>query len=103
MSEGSVPEGGPGTEDLDDTVGRGQGVRAEGLLKGKDMIFAEGEESKALYNLLIKKKKAVKTRFTVNSETVKVSLAKDKDTLGSHYYTNMLCAKIHLAIEEAIS
>ena len=51
MSEGNVPGGGPSTEDLDDTMGRGQVNRAEGLLKGKDMVLAEGEENKAQYNL----------------------------------------------------
>ena len=74
MSEGSVPEGSPSTEDLDGTVERGQVVRTEVLLKGRDMVFAEGKESKDLYNQLLKKKKAVKTRFTLNSETVKASL-----------------------------
>ena len=40
MAEENVPEGGPNTET--GSVDRGQGTRHEVMLKGSDMVFAEG-------------------------------------------------------------
>ena len=65
MAEENVPEGGPSTET--GSVDRGQGARHEAVLKGSDMVFAEGKEIMALYKELLKKKKAIKTKFTLSS------------------------------------
>ena len=58
MARENVPEGCPGTES--DSVDRGQGTRNEEVLKGSEMVFAEGKGVKALYKELLKKKKAIK-------------------------------------------
>ena len=82
MAEENVLEGGPGTEA--GSVDRGQGARHEAVLKGSDMVFAEGEESKALYKELLKKKKALKPKFSLSSEQRRTSLAEYRENLGSH-------------------
>ena len=103
MSEGSVPEGGPSTEGMTGSVDRGQSTRHGTVLKGNNMVFAKGEETMVLYKELLKKKKAIKTKFTLNSEASKASVAKNRVSLGSHYYSDMIRANIHLAVEDAIS
>ena len=95
MFEG-VPEGAPSTDGM-------TGARQGEVLKGNNMVFAEGEETMVLYKELLKKKKAIKTKFTLNSEASKTSLAENGARLGSHYYSDMIRANIHLAVEDAIS
>ena len=101
MAGENVPEGGPATEP--DGGDRGQGTRREEVLKGSDMVFAEGDEIKALYKELLKKKKAIKSKVTLSSEGRKASLAEYRGSLGSHYYSDMIRASIHSAVEDAIS
>ena len=101
MAGENVPEGGPTTEP--DGGDRGQGVRREEVLKGSDMFFAEGDEVKALYKELLKKKKAIKSKVTLSSEGRKASLAEYRGSLGSHYYSDMIRASIHSAVEDAIT
>ena len=67
MSEG-VPEGTPSTHSITGSVDRGHGARQGEVLKGNNMVFAEGEETMVLYKELLKKKKAIKTKFTLSSE-----------------------------------
>ena len=76
MSEG-VPERPPSREG---TPGPRQGE----VLRGNSMIFAEGEETAVLYKELLKKKKAIKTKFTLSSEEAKAALAENRAKLGSH-------------------
>ena len=101
MSEG-VPEG---TPSMDGTAGgteRSLGARQGEVLKGSSMVFAEGEETTVLYKELLKKKKAIKTKFTLSSEESKAALAENRAKLGSHYYSDMVRARIHVAVKEAI-
>ena len=100
MAGENVPERVPGTEDGAD---RGQGARREEVLRGNDMVFAEGEDTKTLYKDLLKKKKAIKSKVTLSSEARKASLAEYRGSLGSHYYTDMIRASIHSAVEDAIT
>ena len=79
------------------------GARHEVMLKGSDMVFAEGEEVKALYKELLRKKKAIKSKFTLSSKKRKASLTEYRGSLGSHYYSDMIRASIHSAVEDAIS
>ena len=60
MSEG-VPQRPPSREGT-------PGARQGEVLKGSGMVFAEGEETTVLYKELLKKKKAIKTKFTLSSE-----------------------------------
>ena len=94
MSEG-VPDRPPSRE--------GTPVPRPGeVLRGNSMMYAEGEVTAVLYKELLKKKKAIKTKFTLSSEVAKAALAKNRSKLGSHYYSDMVRARIHVAVEEAI-
>ena len=46
--------------------------------------------------------KKEKAWFTAYSEKAKTEIAKDRATLRSEAYTNMIRAKIHVLIEDAI-
>ena len=72
MAEENIPEGGRSTET--GSVDRDQGTRHKVMLKGTHVVFAEGEEVKALYKELLRKKKAIKSKFTLSSEKRKASL-----------------------------
>ena len=72
------------------------------VLRGNSMIYAEGEGTAVLYKELLKKKKAIKTKFTLSSKEAKAALAENRAKLGSHYYSDMVRARIHVAVEEAI-
>ena len=85
------------------SVDRSHGTRKGEVLKGNNMVFAKGEETMVLYKELLNKKKDKQTRFTLSSEATKASLAKNRVRLGSHYYTDMIRANIHVAVEDAIS
>ena len=90
---------------MDGTAGgteRSLGARQGEVLKGSSMLFAEGEEITVLYKKLLKKKKAIKTKFTLSSEEAKAALAENRAKLGSHYYSDMVRARIHVAVKEAI-
>ena len=89
-------------EGMTGSVDRGQGTRHGTVLKGNDMVFAKGKETMVLYKELLKKKKAIKTKFTLSSEESKAALAENRAKLGSHYYSDMVRARIHMAVEEAI-
>ena len=102
MSVG-FPEGNSSTDGMMDSVDRSYGTRQREVLKGNNMVFAEGEETMVLYKELLKKKKAIKTKFTLSSEATKASLTKNRVRLGSHYYSDMIPANIHLAVKDAIS
>ena len=88
---------------MTDSVDRSHGTRQGEVLKGNNMVFAEGEETMVLYKELLKKKKAMKTKFTLSSEASKASLAENRAILGSHYYSDMIRANIHMAVEDVIS
>ena len=94
-----VPEGNPSTDNMTDSMDRSHGTRQGEALKGNNMVFAKSEETMVLYKELLKKKKAIKTKFTLNSEATKVSLAKNRVRLWSHYYSEMVWANIHVAVE----
>ena len=77
MSEG-VLEGTPSTDGMTGCVDRSHGTRQGEVLKGNNMVFAKGEATMGLYKELLKKKKAIKTKFTLSSKATKASLAKNR-------------------------